>query len=56
MVAVSDPALKAQVRKLSAGDKGLANRYIEEAPAILLWIAAVASPLAATANLPPWSL
>lgn len=39
MVAVTDPALKAQVRKLSAGDKGLANGYIEEAPAILLWIA-----------------
>ena len=32
MVAVTDPALKAQVRKLSAGDKGLANKYIEEAP------------------------
>ncbi|WP_336277386.1 nitroreductase family protein [Cronobacter dublinensis] len=39
VVAVTDPALKAQVRKLSAGDKGLANGYIEEAPAILLWIA-----------------
>lgn len=39
MVAVTDPALKAQVRKLSAGEKGLANGYIEEAPAILLWIA-----------------
>ncbi|MDI3426791.1 nitroreductase family protein [Enterobacter sp. V87_3] len=39
MVAVTDPALKAQVRKLAAGDKGVANGYIEEAPAILLWIA-----------------
>lgn len=39
MVAVTDPVLKTQVRKLSAGDKGLANGYIEEAPAILLWIA-----------------
>lgn len=39
IVAVTDPVLKTQVRKLSAGDKGLANGYIEEAPAVLLWIA-----------------
>lgn len=39
LVAVTDPELKAQVRKLSAGDSGLANGYIEEAPAILLWVA-----------------
>ena len=39
VVAVTDPALKAQVRTLAAGGKGLANGYIEKAPAILLWIA-----------------
>lgn len=39
VVAVTDPELKAEVRRLSAGDSGLANGYIEEAPAILLWVA-----------------
>ncbi|MBK0002697.1 nitroreductase family protein [Erwinia sp. S38] len=39
VVAVTEPSLKAQVRMLAAGDNGLANGYIEQAPAILLWIA-----------------
>lgn len=39
VVAVTDPQLKAQVRKLSSGADGLANGYIDEAPAILLWVA-----------------
>lgn len=39
VVAVTDPELKAEVRKLSAGDSGQANGYIDEAPAILLWVA-----------------
>lgn len=39
VVAVTDPELKAQVRKLCAGDNGMANGYIEEAPAMLLWVA-----------------
>ncbi|WNN50262.1 NADPH-dependent oxidoreductase [Siccibacter colletis] len=39
VVAVTDPALKAEVRALAAGSNGQANGYIEQAPAILLWVA-----------------
>lgn len=39
VIAVTDPELKAEVRKLSAGENGMANGYIDTAPAILLWVA-----------------
>ncbi len=39
VVAVTDPELKARVRTLAGGSNGLGNGYIEQAPAILLWVA-----------------
>lgn len=39
VVAVTDPALKAQVADLASGRKKDANGFIRQAPAVLLWVA-----------------
>ena len=39
VIAVTDPHTKAQVRTLAGGSDGLGNSYIDQAPAILLWLA-----------------
>lgn len=39
LVVVTDPKIKSEVRRLVAGEDGKANIYVEQAPAILLWVA-----------------
>lgn len=39
VVAVTDPALKAQIADLASGKKKDANEFIKQAPAVLLWVA-----------------
>ncbi|UYG53918.1 nitroreductase family protein (plasmid) [Comamonas endophytica] len=39
VVAVGDPALKARVAELASGRKKDANRFINDAPLVLLWVA-----------------